>query len=178
VVSKEWAVQVVQRHLAERVDYGGPAMVVANVEPHRLGWTIGIQSERYLQTGRFEDAAVGQGVFLVDGVDGSLHEVHATADLENGGWIEEYLEQVRGIERPDPLRSAVAEALGRGRRIEAIQVVRSAAPDLSLSGAVEYMQAVWEGSPVPDHVRAQLPQRPAERVVRLTLSGPNPEPSA
>ncbi len=170
--------KVVERHLAGRVDYGGPALVVSHVEPHRLGWLIGIQNERYLCTGAFEDAVVGQGVFLVDGVDGSLHELHATADLEKGAWIEEYLEQVRGIERPDPLRSGVAEALGRGRRIEAIQLVRSAAPDLSLHGAVEYMQAVWEGSPLPDHVRSRLPQPAAERVVRWARSGPNPEPAA
>jgi hypothetical protein len=72
----------------------------------------------------------------------------------------------------------MAEALGRGRRIEAIQLARSAAPDLGLSGAVEYMQAVADGRPVPEHVRSRLPQPAAERVVRWARSGPNPEPAA
>ncbi|MFC0437427.1 hypothetical protein [Kutzneria buriramensis] len=72
----------------------------------------------------------------------------------------------------------MAELLGRGQCIEAIQLIRSAAPDLSLHGAVDYIQAVTDGQPAPDHVRSRLPQPPAERVVRWALSGPNPEPAA
>ncbi|WP_284742245.1 hypothetical protein [Amycolatopsis sp. RTGN1] len=92
---------------------------------------ISSQSERYLLTREITDAAVGRGSFLVDGVDGSLHEVHATADVENGEWIEEYLERVRGIERDDPLRSRIAGLIDSDQRLEALRLVRTSAPDLA-----------------------------------------------
>jgi hypothetical protein len=40
--------------------------------------------------------------------------VHATADLEAGEWIEDYLEQVGGLERFDPLRSRIVELIESG----------------------------------------------------------------
>jgi hypothetical protein len=101
----------VERHLAGWPARGQPRMVIIDVRPHRLGWLISSQSERYVRTREFIDMVVGHGPFLVDGVDGSLHTVHATADLEGGEWIEDYLEQVRGLERDDPLRSRITELL-------------------------------------------------------------------
>ncbi|MFD1051780.1 YrhB domain-containing protein, partial [Kibdelosporangium lantanae] len=115
MVSEGWAVKVVQRYLAEwAAKPDGPTLVVTDVRPHRLGWVITSHGERYLQTRDTADMLVGHGYFLVDGEDGSLHTVHATADLDHGTWIDEYLEQVRGVERVDPLRSQVAELLDRG----------------------------------------------------------------
>lgn len=151
-------------------------MVVTDISPHRLGWVVHSQSERYVRTREMTDAVVGHGPLLVDGVDGSLHALHVTADLESGAWIEEYLEQVRGIERPDPLRSRVAELLDTGRRLDALRAVRASAPDLGAQGAKEYVEAVAAGGAVPDHVRSRLPRRPVGRAARWRLSGPNPEP--
>lgn len=115
MVSEGWAVKVVERYLADwAVKPGGPTMVVTGSMSHLLGWVITSQGERYVRTRNISDMLIGHGYFLVDGVDGSLHMVHAGADLEHGEWIEEYLEQVRGVERvdpPDPLRSQVAELL-------------------------------------------------------------------
>jgi hypothetical protein len=176
VVSKEWAVRVVERHLAGWSAQDGVTMVVADVRAHRLGWLIGSQSELYLRTGEIQDAVVGHGPFLVDGVDGSLHHLHVTADLENGEWIEEYLEQVRGIERGDPLRSRIAGLIESGRRLDALRLVRASAPGLGAQAAKEYLDAVAAGLPVPEHLRSRLPRPPAGRAVRRRLSGPNPEP--
>ncbi|MCR6482900.1 YrhB family protein [Amycolatopsis sp. OK19-0408] len=92
MVSKEWAVAVVERHLADLPAYGGVTMVVMAVRPHRLGWVVHSQTERYARTRDMLDMAVGHGPFIVDGVDGSLHQVHATATIEDGSWIDEYLE--------------------------------------------------------------------------------------
>ncbi|MEV0074675.1 YrhB domain-containing protein [Amycolatopsis sp. NPDC050768] len=176
MVSKAWAVEVVERHLAKWVEDGGPTLVVMDVSPHRLGWVVSSQGERYLRTRNIADMVVGHGPFLVDGLDGSLHQVHATADLENGEWIEEYLEQVRGVERVDPMRSRIAELLNSGQRIEALRLVRAEASDLGAQGAKEYVEAVAAGVPVPDHVRSRLPQPPVRRTVRWALSAPNREP--
>ncbi|GAB3147309.1 hypothetical protein GCM10027258_40500 [Amycolatopsis stemonae] len=176
MVSKAWAVQVVERHLAEWPTQGHPGMVVMDVSPHRLGWLIFSQSERYVRTREFMDMVVGHGPFLVDGVDGSLHTVHATADREGGEWIEDYLEQVRGLERDDPLRSRITELLCSGRRLDALRLVRASAPNLGAQGAKAYVEAAAAGVPVPEHLRALLPQPPVRRRVWRRLSGPNPEP--
>ncbi|MDX3186843.1 YrhB domain-containing protein [Streptomyces sp. MN03-5084-2B] len=175
MVSKEWAVQVVERHLAGWLTRGGPAMVITDVDPHRLGWVIHSQSERYVRTRKLLDMVVGHGPFLVDGVDGSLHTVRAAGDLESGAWIEDYLEQVRGVERGDPLRSGVAGLLDSGQRLDALRFVRASAPDLGAQGAKEYVEAVAAGVPVPEHVRSRLPRPPVKRRVWWRLSGPNPE---
>lgn len=179
MVSKGWAVKLVERYLVEwAAKPGGPALVVTDVRPHRLGWVIISQGERYLRTRSISDMLVGHGTFLVDRVDGSLHMVHATADLEHGEWIEEYLERVRGIERVDPLRSQVAELLERGQRLDALRVLRATAPDLGPQGAKEYVEAVAAGVPSSEHVRSRLPVPPVRFALCWTLSGPNPEPFA
>ncbi|MFJ1764754.1 YrhB domain-containing protein [Amycolatopsis sp. NPDC088138] len=175
-VSKAWAVEVVERHLAGWPAGGQPRMVITDVSPHRLGWVISSQSERYVRTREFIDMVVGHGPFLVDGVDGSLHMVHGTVDVENGEWIEDYLEQVRGLERGDPLRSRITELLDCGQRLDALRFVRASAPDLGAQGAKEYVEAAAAGAPVPEHVRVRLPQPPVRRRVWWPLSDPNPEP--
>lgn len=176
MVSKAWAVQVVERHLAGWPARGGPTMMITHIRPHRLGWVISSQSERYVRTREIFDMVVGHHPFLVDEVDGSLHTVRVAVDLESGEWIEDYLEQVRGLERGDPLRSRVAELLDSGRRLDALRLVRASAPDLGAQGAKEYVEAVASGVPVPEHVGARLPSPPVRRRVWSRLSGPNPEP--
>lgn len=175
MVSQGWAVELVERHLAGWSAQVGQAMVITDVSPHQLGWMISSQGERYLRTHEIVDAVIGHGWFLVDGMDGSLHQLHATADLESGEWIEEYLEQVRGIERVDPLRSRVVGLLDSGQRLDALRLVRACTPDLGVLGAKEYVAAVAAGVPVPEHVRSALPQPPGGRKVCWRLSGPNPE---
>ena len=174
MVSKAWAVQVVERPLVEWPARGGPAMVITDIRPHRLGWVVSSQSERYLRTGEIFDMVVGHHPFLIDGADGSLHTVHATADLESGAWIEDYLEQVRGLDRVDPLRARITELLDSGQRLDALRLVRASAPDLGVQGAKEYLEAVAAGVPVPAHVLARVPRRPVRRRVWSRLSGPNP----
>ncbi|MFG1645503.1 YrhB domain-containing protein [Amycolatopsis sp. NPDC049252] len=123
-----------ERHLAGWPAAGGPKMVITDVYPHRLGWVTCSQSERYVRTRDVFDVVVGHGPFLVDGVDGSSHMVHGTADLEAGEWIEGYLEQVRGLERFDPLRSRIVELIESGQRLDAIRLVRASVADLGVQG--------------------------------------------
>ncbi|WP_280423311.1 YrhB domain-containing protein [Nocardia carnea] len=176
MVSQAWAVTVVERYVAEQTKCGAATLVVTDVRPHQLGWLITSQGERYLRSRRISDMVIGHGPFLVDGMDGSLHMVHATADPERGEWIVEYREQVRGAERVDQLRARIAELLERDRRLDALRVVRAQAPDLTLRGAAEYVEAVAAGAPVPEHVRPLLQPPTGGFSSYWTLSGPNPEP--
>ncbi|MFI9452571.1 YrhB domain-containing protein [Amycolatopsis sp. NPDC052450] len=175
MVSRERAVKIVERHVTGWAVHG-PEMVITKVSPHRLGWVVFSQSERYLRSGEITDAVVGHGPFLVDAVDGSLHGLHATADLEQGEWIEEYLEQVRGIARPDPLRARITELTDHGRRFDALRLIRASAPDLSAQEARDYVEAVAARVAVPDHIRPRLPRTRTGRKVCWRLSEPNPEP--
>ncbi|WP_152611115.1 YrhB domain-containing protein [Amycolatopsis sp. MJM2582] len=175
MVSKEWAVEIVERHVSGW-EVHGPDMVIIKVSPHRLGWVVHSQSERYLRSGEITDAVVGHGPFLVDAVDGSLHGLHATADLEQGEWIAEYPEQVRGIERHDPLRTRIIELTDRGRRFDALRLARASAPDLSPQEARDYVEAVAARMSAPEHIRPHLPRTRTGRRVCWRLSGPNPEP--
>ena len=86
MVSGEWAVRVVEQYLAEWAERpGGPALVVADVGPHRLGgWVIVNQGGRYLRTRSISDMLSGHGYVLFDGMDGGLLRVHAIANLELG----------------------------------------------------------------------------------------------
>jgi hypothetical protein len=122
----------------------------------------------------FIDMVVGHGPFLVDGVDGSLHTMHAIADLEDGEWIEDYLEQVRRLEHGDPLRSRVAELIDSGHRLDALRLVRASAPDLGVQGAKYYVEAAAAGVPVPERVRSHVPRPPVRRrgVVAFARSEP------
>ncbi|VVJ17422.1 Uncharacterised protein [Amycolatopsis camponoti] len=97
--------------------------------------------------------------------------VRATGDLEAG----ESIEQVRGLDRVDPLRSRVAELVDSGQRLDALRLVRASVPDLGAQGAKEYVEAA-AGAPVPEHIRARLPRPPVRRRVWWRLSDSNPEP--
>ena len=141
VISREQAIEVVEQYLAAdatllRPEYfnGQERLVVTGSDRHRFGWLVYCQGERWAQTRDFRDMLVGHGYFLVDDQDGSLHTLHAAADLENGDWIEDYLEQVRAVERPDPLRAHVGDLLRSGARLKAITAVRAAAPKLDGCG--------------------------------------------
>ncbi|MFB7109767.1 YrhB domain-containing protein [Streptomyces sp. NPDC056291] len=77
MISREWAVEVVQRHLREEETEHSPPMAVIGVERHSLGWLVHCQSQQFARTGNWRDAFVGHGPFLVDELDGSLHMVHS-----------------------------------------------------------------------------------------------------
>ncbi|WP_212007523.1 YrhB domain-containing protein [Catenulispora pinistramenti] len=111
VVSREWAVKVVEAHLASRPPQADPdrTLVVVGTEEYRFGWFVYIQCVRWVRTRSHRDLLAGPGYFLVDGLDGSLHHMNASANRISGSWIQDYLEEVRGVPHPDPLRPRGAE---------------------------------------------------------------------
>ena len=179
MVSREWAREVVEQHLAaQRREHDEQVLVVTGTEEHRLGWLVFIQGERYARTRAFSDMLIGTGYFLVDNLDGSLHHMHASADLVGGGWIDDYLEEVRGIERPDLLRIQIGEFLRSGDRLAAIRAVRAVSAEMDPAAAKRYVDAVGAGAPIPDDVEGRLPKSPPPMfAVRRPVTGPNPEPA-
>ncbi|GAA1993895.1 YrhB domain-containing protein [Catenulispora subtropica] len=179
MVSREWAIKVVEQHLALRTPgtEGLHGLVVVGTEEHRLGWFVYTQSEGFARSRAFRGSVIGAGYFLVDGLDGSLHHMHASADPVDGNWIEDYLEEVRGVPRPDPLRQRVAQLVQRGERLAAIRAARSAVPAMDPTTAKRYVDAVAAGAPIPDDVEARLPKpSPPLFAVRRAVTGPNAEP--
>lgn len=55
MISREWAVELVERQL--------------------LAWYMGYNTRQFLETHEIRHALGGNAPFLVDGVDGSLHQV-------------------------------------------------------------------------------------------------------
>jgi hypothetical protein len=104
--------------------------------------------------------------------------MHASADPVNGSWIEDYLEEFRGVPSPDPLRDRVAELMRSGERLVAIKAVRAAAGSLDPVAAKRYVDAVAADTPVPDDIAARLPKpSPPIFAVCRAITGPNPEPT-
>lgn len=159
--------------------FHAPALVVAEVREHRLGWLVFCQAERFVRRGSASDMLLGQGCFLVDRLDGSLHELPGPVSFNDAWWVGRYLEDVRGaepVEEADPLMARVAGLLEQGRRLEAIRTVRAEMPGLDPAGAKRYVDAVADGVPLTEELAAHIPraERPSPR--HVTLTGPNPEP--
>ena len=84
MISREWAIALVERQLtadrvaepaARRALLGQP-MAIIGIEQHTLGWLINFNSKQYAESRDRRDGWIGQGPYLVDGLDGSLHMVH------------------------------------------------------------------------------------------------------
>ncbi|MER7659984.1 YrhB domain-containing protein [Streptomyces sp. NPDC096193] len=85
VISRAWAIDVVERHLlVEAAEQASPPMVVIDVERHALGWLIICQSPRYARTRDPADALVGHGPFLVDAGGQPAHGAPAVLQRRSG----------------------------------------------------------------------------------------------
>lgn len=183
VVSRAWAVQVVEQYLAAlpAPTFYAPALVVTGAREHRLGWLVFCQGERYVRTGALSDMLIGQGCFLVDALDASLHQLPSGVSLHDDFWTARYLEDVRGVEQVqpvDPLQARIAELLHEGSRLEAIKAVRAAIPGLVPADAKRYVDAVADRAPLPEDIVTRTPRAERPRPGHITLTAPNPEPRA
>lgn len=184
MISREWAVDLVERWLAADWSAQTPAyrahvgeqMVIVEVQEHELGWLITCQSRRWAQTRDVRDMLIGHGPFLVDGEDGSIHMVHSYICADGLEWPDYYRERIRGEAPPREIDTEVLRQLGLGRRFDALKAVRRAGGDFSPAEAQRIVDALGAGLGMPEDFAARLPQ-PAEVFPGVaTLSGPNPEP--
>lgn len=133
-------------------------LVVTALDEHDLGWLVYTNSAAYARTGAIEDALVGQGVYIVDKVDGRIHHIHVLAVHEDR-WVETYREQVRGVRIPDPLPGQVRELLARAGAVAAMRHVRTVAPDFTLAEVKAYVDGVrTRGEPPGDLVERTRPR--------------------
>ncbi|MFC8920440.1 YrhB domain-containing protein [Streptomyces sp. NPDC057116] len=185
MIERDDAVRIVEEELErdyrERLLEGRDPrrLAVVAAEPHELAWIVSWTSREYLHTGDSACALVGNGPYLVDRVDGSLHRIGVLSARE-GAWEADYRRRVRG----EVVRTAVddlhdevrAVALARGRP-HAMRILRRGVPALSLPQAVEYVTALLGGS-LPAHLRALTASAltpPAARMATVeTVRGAGP----
>ncbi|MBB4742342.1 hypothetical protein BJY16_005801 [Actinoplanes octamycinicus] len=174
MITKARAVELVEAHLVrERQEQPTlPELAVVDVEEHALGWLVYWNSAEYARTREFGACLIGQGPYLVDRSDGSIHHIPVTTFIGEA-WPELYREQVQGIAPPDPLLDAIRDVARREGRLAALRLLRRTAPQFSIAEAVAYVDAVLDGGEPAEELtsRTRDPDRrsffPIER-----LTGP------
>ncbi|MCQ6556177.1 YrhB family protein [Streptomyces sp. C10-9-1] len=159
MIERDAAVQIVEEQL-ER-DYQQELalgldpirMAVSHVEQHELAWIVSWAAEEYLRTRNPDFALAGNGPYLVDRADGSLHQIGVVSAVADA-WETDYRVRVRGqVTRTaaddlhDEVR-AVADARGR---VHAMHTLRRKVPALSHAQIIEYVTALQHGD-APAHL--------------------------
>lgn len=176
VITRERAVELVEAQLAveerdRKMAY--PEVAVSGVEEHVLGWLVVWQSVDYLRTRDCGKMLIGNGPYLVDRHDGSIHHIPVTTYVSEG-WEELYLEQVRGVKLPDPLPSAVRDLLASDGFMAALRHLRSRAPQLTILEAKAYADALRNGDDPPEELTERTRPRPREFVFGIeAITGPS-----
>ncbi|MFF0836639.1 MULTISPECIES: YrhB domain-containing protein [unclassified Streptomyces] len=119
-------------------------MAVVRVEEHELVWIVSWQSEEFVHIRNSEHMLIGNGSYLVDRVNGGLHQIGVVSAV-TGGWEADYRARIRGL----PVRTAVDDlhdalrgvAATRGR-MHAVRTLRQRLPVLSPAEALKYVRRV------------------------------------
>ncbi|MFD9460711.1 YrhB domain-containing protein [Streptomyces sp. NPDC060027] len=186
MITREFAVLLVEAQLerdyhAELATYGTSVRVaVSRVMEHALGWMVSWQSEDYLRTPDHRHALVGNGPYLVDKEDGSLHRV-PVVNAVTGAWENDYLTRVKGQYLPGPvdaLHDEVRSIADTQGRVHALRLLRRRVGGLSIRDATAYADALKAGQSPPADLLAQAvealprPRGPVASGVE-TVTGPN-----
>jgi hypothetical protein len=161
VIERETAVRIVEEEL-DRENQQWAARGVApmrttvlHVEEHELVWKVYWQSEEYARTGDPAAMLVGHGPYLVDRIDGGLHQIGAVSEIE-GAWEADYRVRIRGlaVRTPvDDLHDEIREAAAVRGHMQAVRILRRRLPMLSPSQALEYVSALLQAD-APAHLVA------------------------
>ncbi|AXL93640.1 hypothetical protein C4J65_34615 [Streptomyces sp. CB09001] len=122
-------------------------MAVVDVEEHELVWIVYWTSEEFVRTGDPEFMLVGNGPYLVDRVDGGLHQVGVVSAV-TGAWQDDYRGRIRGLPvrtAVDDLHDVLGEVASARGRLRAARTLRRRLPALSPAEAIEYVSALLEG---------------------------------
>ncbi|MFE2053041.1 YrhB domain-containing protein [Streptomyces sp. NPDC059459] len=153
MIEREAAVRAVEGQL-ER-DYqrwratGAEAlrMAVADVEEHELVWIVSWTSEKFVRTRDPEFMLAGNGPYLVDRVDGGLHQVGVVSAV-TGVWEDDYRARIRGLPvrtAVDDLHDALREIAPLRGRLHAVRTLRRKLPMFTPTEAIEYVSALLDG---------------------------------
>ncbi|MEU1200337.1 YrhB domain-containing protein [Streptomyces sp. NPDC005813] len=183
MIEREAAVRTVEAQLerdyrqwrAESVD--AMRMAVVDVEEHELVWIVSWQSEEFARTRNPEYMLAGNGPYLVDRVDGGLHQIGVVSAM-TGKWEADYRARIRGLPvrtAVDELHDALHETVAARGRMHAVRTLRQRLPSLSPAEAIEYVNALLDGE-APAHLAAVATQELVEPLdpvlaVETILSG-------
>ncbi|MGW6026967.1 YrhB domain-containing protein [Streptomyces sp. NPDC055099] len=153
MIEREAAVQTVEEELERNyqrelsLGLDPIHLAVSHVEQHELVWIVSWTSEEYLCTRNPDFALVGNGPYLVDRVDGSLHQIGVVSAVSNA-WETDYRVRIRGqVTRTavDDLHDEVRAVAGARGRVHAMHTLRQKVPALSHAQIIEYVNALQHG---------------------------------
>ncbi|MFJ9795851.1 YrhB domain-containing protein [Streptomyces sp. NPDC101145] len=153
VIGREAAIQAVEDQLERDYQKWRAAsadamrMAVVRVEEHELVWIVSWQSEEFVRTRNPAFALAGNGPYLVDRVDGGLHQI-GVVSAKTGEWEADYRARIRGLPvrtAVDDLHDALCEVAAARGRMHAVRTLRQRLPMLSPAEAIEYVSALLDG---------------------------------
>ncbi|WP_308187794.1 YrhB domain-containing protein [Streptomyces sp. CNZ748] len=101
MIERDAAVQMVEEELERDYQRDLAAglepmrMAVAHVKQHELAWVISWTSEEYLRTRNPDFMLAGNGPYLVDRRNGSLHQIGVLSAVTEA-WVVDYRVRIRG----------------------------------------------------------------------------------
>ncbi|MER6596817.1 YrhB domain-containing protein [Streptomyces parvus] len=111
-----------------------------------LVWIVHWTSEAFVRTGDPSVMLAGGGPYLVDRVDGGLHEIGVVSSV-TGAWEDDYRGRIRGLPvrtAVDDLHDALRDAAFTLGRMHAVRTLRRKLPAFS-PAEIEYVTAPLEG---------------------------------
>ncbi|CAM5523140.1 hypothetical protein STENM36S_06767 [Streptomyces tendae] len=153
VIEREAAVRAVEERLERdyqqwrAVSSDAVRMAVVRVEEHELVWIVSWQSKEFASTRNSKYLLVGNGPYLVDRVDGGLHQIGVVSAV-TGEWENDYRARIRGLPvhtAVDDLHDALCGVAATHGRMHAVRTLRQRLPMLSPAEAIEYVSALLNG---------------------------------
>ncbi|MGW8687513.1 YrhB domain-containing protein [Streptomyces sp. NPDC055817] len=153
MIEREAAVRAVEDQLERDYEQwravSGDAMrmAVVDIEEHELVWIVSWTSEKFVRTRNPEFMLAGNGPYLVDRVDGGLHQIGVVSAV-TGKWEDDYRARIRGLRvhtAVDDLHDALCEVAAARGRMHAVRTLRQRLPVLSPAEAIEYVSALLDG---------------------------------
>ncbi|MFD3505218.1 YrhB domain-containing protein [Streptomyces sp. NPDC058676] len=153
MIEREAAVRAVEEQLERdyqqwrAVSVDAIRMAVVRVEEHELVWIVSWQSEEFVRTQNSRYMLVGNGPYLVDRVDGGLHQI-GVVSANTGEWETDYRVRIRGLPvrtAVDDLHHALYGVAATHGRMNAVRTLRQRLPMLSPAEAIEYVSALLDG---------------------------------
>ncbi|MFD8008251.1 YrhB domain-containing protein [Streptomyces mirabilis] len=171
VIEREAAVRIAEEELDREYQKWSAAGVdsirtaVVHVEEHELVWIIYWQSVEFMRTRNPSAMLIGNGPYLVDRIDGGLHEI-GVVSAKSGEWEADYRVRIRGlaVRTPvDDLHDEICEVTTTRGRMQAVRTLRQRLPVLSPAQALKYVSGLLDCD-APAHLVAVAAEQLVEPI--------------
>ncbi|MFJ8025396.1 YrhB domain-containing protein [Streptomyces sp. NPDC096311] len=171
MIEREAAVRIAEEELDREYQKWSAAGVdsirtaVVHVKEHELVWIIYWQSVEFMRTGNPSAMLVGNGPYLVDRIDGGLHQI-GVVSARGGEWEADYRVRMRGlaVRTPiDDLHDEICEVAATRGRMQATRTLRQGLPVLSPAHALQYVSGLLDGN-APAHLVAVAAEQLVEPI--------------